>query len=59
MKRDSKCKGPETGKCFACKNSKEISVADVDRVRGRVAGIEDRVVARSKVIPRREATGDP
>lgn len=54
MKRDSKCKGPETGTCFACKNSKEISVADVDGVRGRVTGVEDRVVARSKVTPRDE-----
>lgn len=35
MRTNSMCKGPEAGSCFVCLgNSKEVSVADVDRVRG-------------------------
>lgn len=34
MRRNSVCKGPETETCFVCLgNSKEVGVADVDRVR--------------------------
>lgn len=53
MRRGSKCKGPEAGACFACLgNSKAVSVADVDEVMRRVAGVEDRIVARGQITLR-------
>lgn len=45
LRRDSKGKDPEAGPCLACLgNNKEVSVADVDRVRGRVTGVGDSMV---------------